>query len=203
MGITSRKKRPLNRKVGHWRDTRLIIIATEGSHTEKQYFSSLFYDHRVQVRVLPTGGDGKSSPEYVLGRLSDYKQEYQIGDNDELWLVADVDRWGHKKLKGVAQSARQLGINLAISNPCFEVWLLCHHQECDENIVRCDEVCELLRGCLGEYNKSKIDIHKYAEHIMDAVRRAEKNDKYHGDRWPSGVGTHVYRLVKRLLSYIG
>jgi len=34
-----RKKRPIEREVGVLRDARLIIIATEGEKTEKQYFS--------------------------------------------------------------------------------------------------------------------------------------------------------------------
>lgn len=40
MGITSRKKRPLKREIPHLRDTRLIIIASEGAVTEKKYFVS-------------------------------------------------------------------------------------------------------------------------------------------------------------------
>ncbi len=40
MGFTSRRKRPLDRHIPHLRDTRLIIIVTEGQKTEKQYFES-------------------------------------------------------------------------------------------------------------------------------------------------------------------
>lgn len=55
MGITSRRKRPLDRKIPHLRDTNLIIIAVEGEKTEKQYFESNFFQRkRVQVKVLET-----------------------------------------------------------------------------------------------------------------------------------------------------
>ena len=48
MGMTSRRKRPLDHAIPHQRDTRLIIIATEGEKTERQYFS-MFRNVRVRV----------------------------------------------------------------------------------------------------------------------------------------------------------
>ena len=65
---TSRKKRPLDRSSNPMRDARLIIIATEGRKTEEQYFR-LFRSRRVQIIVLPTGKDNRSSPLDVLERL--------------------------------------------------------------------------------------------------------------------------------------
>ncbi|QTA80839.1 RloB domain-containing protein [Desulfonema limicola] len=89
MGLTGRKKRPLNRKITHLRDTKLIIIATEGHKTEKQYFK-IFKNHRVQVVIIPSK-DNRSAPEYILERLNTYSEGYQIGDDDELWLMVDTD----------------------------------------------------------------------------------------------------------------
>lgn len=74
MALTSRKKRPLDRTVEHVRDCRLIIIAAEGRHTEKQYFS-LFHNPRVQVKVLSTEDDGCSAPNHVLARLDVFRNE--------------------------------------------------------------------------------------------------------------------------------
>jgi hypothetical protein len=48
MGLIARRKRRLNRRVEHLRDTRLVIIAAEEEVTEAQYFS-LFESPRVQV----------------------------------------------------------------------------------------------------------------------------------------------------------
>lgn len=91
MGITSRKKRPLKREIPHLRDTRLIIIASEGAVTEKKYFeSSLFHSRRIQVKVLETEG-GHSSPESVLNRLRAFKKEFQLstlsGNNCRILLA--------------------------------------------------------------------------------------------------------------------
>ena len=68
MALTSRKKRPLNPSVPYQRDTRLIVIATEGRETEKQYFDQ-FGDKRVHVKMLTTGEDNQSAPQHVIERL--------------------------------------------------------------------------------------------------------------------------------------
>ena len=94
MGLTGRKARPLNRKISHVKDTRLIIIATEGTETEKQYFE-IFKKRRVQVVIIPTP-DNRSAPDHVLSRLDRYAEDYDIGGEDELWLMVDTDRWGEK-----------------------------------------------------------------------------------------------------------
>ena len=119
-----RKKRPLDRNIDHRADTSLIVIATEGEKTEKQYFETFKY-RRVQVKVEATE-KGKSSPAHVLERLDAYVKEFVIGDGDELWLAIDVDRWEKRMLAEVTREAVQKGFSLAVSNPCFELWLLLH-----------------------------------------------------------------------------
>ena len=89
--LTHRKKRPIDRNSKCLRDTQLLIIATEGRSTEKQYFTR-FQNTRVQIKILSTGKDNKSAPEYVLQKLKDFRQQYQLESNDELWLMIDVER---------------------------------------------------------------------------------------------------------------
>ena len=197
MALTSRKKRPLDRCIPHLRDTRLVIIAAEGQETEKQYFA-VFRDTRVQVKILPTGADNRSSPQDVINRLHLFRDEYQIGDNDELWLMVDVDRW--PKLSEIAGEACQCQYFLAISNPCFEVWLLCHFQEPPHDATYCSPVEDALRAALGgSYNKSSLNIPQFYGRINDAITRAKELDHYSGDRWPQTVGSHVYRVVQSIL----
>lgn len=73
------------------RNAKLFIIATEGRHTERQYFH-IFHSTKIKVEVLSTGEDCRSAPQYVLDRLNEFKDRYDLGTEDELWLVTDVDR---------------------------------------------------------------------------------------------------------------
>lgn len=193
-----RKKRPLKRTAGALRDSSLVVIATEGSHTEKQYFG-LFKSSRVQVFVLPTK-DTKSSPEHVLKRMTGFETHSEIGDGDVLCLMLDVDRWGDKKLSQVCGQASDRGYMLAVSRPCFEVWLLCHFDEPDADWTNCSEVITHIRKIRGKYNKSNLDLSWFhQDNVTAAIERASRIDTSQGKRWPQSVGSHVYRVVEEIL----
>ena len=184
------------------RDTKLFIVATEGKETEKQYFR-MFNSTRIKVEILATTVDGKSSPEYVLERLDKCKKQYDLNEDDMLWLVSDVDRWGDKKLSAVCSQARQRGYNLAISNPCFEVWLTLHFEDINTEDRTCDNFKARLRIILGSYNGSNLDISAYEPKTKDAVNRAKNLHPSSQHNWPPTLGTHVYRLVEILLKSLG
>lgn len=199
MGLTGRKPRPLNRTISHVRDTKLIIIATEGHKTEKQYFK-IFENHRIQIVVIPSK-DNRSAPEYILERLNGYSEEYQIGEEDELWLMVDTDRWGDKKLSEICQKAVKKNYYLAISNPCFEVWLYLHLGEIDNDLSTCREFKRLLRNTIGSYNSSRLNLEIFKNNITLAVDRAKRISPNDGSRWPVSVGTHVYKVAENIREF--
>lgn len=183
------------------RDAWLCIIATEGQKTEKQYFE-MFQSERVEVVVLPTSDDNKSSPQEVYKRLALFREQFDLGREDQLWLMIDIDHWAQpnhiKNLATICKEARRRNLRLAISNPCFELWLLLHHSEIENVSVTCEEVENLLRTTLGEYNKSNVKTHLFRDKIADAVRRAESLDNDLNALWPGCPGTHIYRIIKVL-----
>ena len=197
MALTSRKRRPLNRTITHLRDTKLFIIATEGEKTEKQYFE-MFRNPRAQVKVIPTQ-EGKSAPEYVLERLKEFHREYQLTKTDELWLMIDVDRWQEVKLSQIAAIAIQKGYYLAVSNPCFELWLCLHLSEANQLGLTCRDLEAFLRNHSGSYNKANLRPEVYLLGVNDALRRAKELHSNDQERWPTQTGSHVYKIVEKLL----
>ncbi|RPJ59633.1 MAG: RloB domain-containing protein [Acidobacteria bacterium] len=200
MQLTSRRPRPLDRRIPHLHDTRLVIIATEGECTEKQYFSTFERKStRVQVRVLETI-QGMSAPKHVLDRLRRYRREYELGPGDALCLVVDKDRWPDQQLSKVAAEAFRLHFELAVSRPCFEVWLYLHHTDCTPEMsdMTSQDIVECLRVLLGGYDNSNLRTELFEPHIDDAVRRAEALDVSPSDRWPNRLGTRVYRVIRAI-----
>jgi len=131
MSLIQRQSRPLNRDVADFRDDRLFIVAGDETYAPKQYFS-FFNLTRMPVHVVPTQ-DNSSVAQYVLGRLLQFEHE----EDDELWMLLDTDHCiqSHHR-KGFIQAirdAKQRGVHVALSKPCFELWLLLHHGE----ICRC------------------------------------------------------------------
>ena len=200
MSLTSRKPRPLDRSRLPLRDTSLVVVATEGEKTEKQYFR-IFQrrDSRVQVITLETS-DGLSAPEHVLRRMVSFKAEHDLHDHDHLFLAIDRDRWPNQQLSRVARECRNHGITLTVSVPCFEIWLYLHHRDPDgiAQTSTCGDLKAGLVQILGGYNPSKLQGDSFEPHVADAVRRARDLEQDETARWPSGLGTRVYRIVETI-----
>jgi predicted PolB exonuclease-like 3'-5' exonuclease len=183
------------------RDARLFVIATEGRETEKQYLAR-FHDSRIKIEILATGDDNKSAPQYVLERLDGFVQKYDLVQDDTLWLMFDVDRWGTKNISAICRQAKQKKYRLAISNPCFEVWLYLHFDALHPDDKNCQDFEARLRKKLGSYNKSNLDTDSFKDFIEEAVQRAKNLHPRHQQNWPPTPGSHVYRVVETLLKAI-
>ena len=207
-------KRDFNRKrKSGFRDSRLLVIATEGEKTEKRYFENFVTpaSSRVNIEIIPNI-DSQSSPLKVIRLLDEFRAKYRLKIDDELWLVIDVDRWGEEKLSDVARLSSQKDYYLAVSNPCFEFWLLLHKVNIDQySETRCQELLEnrrvssnrnqlqqeLLNLC-GEYNGANLRTEDFIPYIDNAILRAESLDNPSVGRWPSGLGSRVYLLAKSI-----
>jgi hypothetical protein len=185
----------------NWRDAQLFVIATEGAKTEKQYFG-MFYDSRIKVEVLATGEAGDSAPQHVIKRLNQFAQKYDFGEGDTLWLVLDVDRWGPENLSLVCREAQQKGYGLAISNPCFEVWLCLHLGDLNPEDRSCKDFKQRLKLELEGYNSSKIDTTIFQDHVQGAIDRAKSLHSDSTQNWPPTPGSHVYRVVDLIVKTI-
>jgi len=181
------------------RSAKLFVIATEGKDTEKQYFE-MFGNRKVKVEILSTGDDNKSAPQYVLERLDKFKDLYDFNEEDEFWLVLDIDRWIKKdQLIAVCPQAKQKGYQLAISNPCFEIWLCLHFGDLHPEDKTCKHFGARLKAVLGGYSKSNLNVSAYKSNVNNAIARSRSLDLKPNEYWTSQLGTHVYKLVERIL----
>lgn len=196
-----KRNRPLDRKSGVLRDASLIIIASEDKFAVKQYFDR-FKLTKVQFIVLETQ-DCNSSPEHVMERLINYKKERDFGDGDEFWLVCDCDHRlesNHiKNLTQVLQECKKQNIRVALSNPCFDLWLLLHFADFpkDQNLS-CAQIGELIREQVGSYNKGKIyNLPIGNSHVHAAVKRAHAQSQLKDI--PSSLQTSVHLIIEDLI----
>lgn len=190
-----------NRRSPHRETRKLFVIATEGQETERIYFAIFNgeeYRKNVRVHVLPTR-KGASSPQSVLKRLRTYAHEIGIDPGDELWVVVDVDRWGEATLDALCHACHQADYNVAVSNPCFELWLVLHQEKPRTPISAkaCEREMELLLG--RPYDKADYATRHLIPHIEMAIKHARRLDRQPDDQWPRETGTHVYKLVTKLI----
>lgn len=134
-----RKKRGYKRDtpVELVRDYKLFAIACEGGKREPEYFKTFEYlsrkikvdiieDKVTDEELIPTLVT-KSAPKWVLQRVVTYIEQEGLIDEDQLWIVMDVDRWEEEHLREIAMYCEQHpNWHIVLSNPCFEVWLYFH-----------------------------------------------------------------------------
>ena len=198
-----RKKRPLDRKAKPVRDDNEAGIASEDTYAVRQYFD-FFESTRIQFRVLETQ-EGKSAPEHVLNRINEYMEEFEIGEGDTFWVVCDCDHWvepNHiKNLTHVLQLCRQKGIQVALSNPCFDLWLLLHFAAFPvEDMLTCDEVANRLRDAAGGYDKTRVYRLQIDDaKVLAAVKRAA--EKYPSlEEIPQRLQTAIHLIIQSLVA---
>ena len=201
------------------RDAKLIVIATEGRQTEKIYFeglSNFLKNPKVHVEIIEKLDDN-SSPDEVLRKLNEFNLEYNLDENDELWMVIDRDyqSWEPQMIKLVAQSCYQKkGFYLALSNPAFELWLILHFIDCSmlthdekEKLFENKKIAKkssktyskkLLSDTIGGFSEASYDPSQFLANYNIAIKNAIKLDKQPRTRWPDCLATRVYKLVQSI-----
>lgn len=209
-----RKRKDFKRQEGD-KSARLVVIAAEGRNTENIYFDSMktsLCASDVHVEVLHRDSN-QSSPEHVYEQIRQFMTEYNIEDDDQLWIVIDKDKWKDRMLSAVAQHcAQNNNLYFCVSNPCFELWLLLHIEDI---ATYNDEDMEALamnkktngqtwlkrrmKELTGHYKEYSYDAMALLPSVPSAIERAEKLDISPKDRWPQSVGTRVYLLAKSII----
>lgn len=173
-----------------------FIIITEGSVTEKEYFRKLASLYKG-VSIKAFSQRLQSDPGHVLALAQ--KKDVDIEEGDQLWLVVDYDNRAENDFKPLQVWVKEKAYrNLAISNPCFELWLLMHYEEARKIHTTSD--------CINQLKKTWKNYDKYIPHgvctptnIQKAIERAEKMEQIASLHILQRTGTTVYRLVKNII----
>jgi hypothetical protein len=176
--------RPLKRKVGTRRPRKTFVIFCEGERTEPEYLDALKRQPSVRdvaaVDLRVEGGQGDSKPLTLVAMATEAHSRAidEEAEIDEFWCVFDVE-WpqNHPGLKKAVQQARVNGINLAVSNPCFELWLILHFKDQTAWLENGD--ARRLRRQLDGSGDKGLDAAKYMSLTADAARRAAELDRRH------------------------
>ena len=197
-----RKPRPISREEQTYADDTLLVVACEDHYAPEQYFK-LLPNQRVKVKTLPAVDD-RSDPKSVLQRLDEFIREYDLQETDQLWLALDTDHWAsgkHKRsLASVLQECQQRGIEVAMSNPCFDLWLLLHQTDIRpaDPPRNAREVARRFRALKGEFNKKLLKPEHYpATSIVQAVKRAQALDLDPDNWFPVAPCSRIYRIVEQ------
>ena len=190
----------------------IFYVATEGSVTERKYFDALIKKYNLRNVRLLKKAPTRSSPIDVIKRLERQvgtrKKDHDVTLDERFWAVFDTDRRPVDTLAKVSSRAARKSINLAASNPCFELWLLLHFGslanlrglEGSAATGGCKSVTDYLKRRFDkDYDKTNFDPTKYINQINSAINNATASGS-RSDDWMLTVGSHVYKLVQSIIA---
>ncbi len=118
---------------------------------------------------------------------------------DQVWCVFDRDE--HPKFAEAIKFAEDHGLDLAVSNPCVELWLLLHFRD-NPGAQHRDDIARMLRKYVPAYDKS-VAFAVYGEGYRDAHRRGALLDqRCREDGEPfRNPSTGMYLLTEQVARY--
>lgn len=219
---------------------KIFFLFCEGRITEEEYFHtfpSLFYDIKSKVQfislrdVISARIQQQKEKEKFMSKgkfwqlvdgmerfkeIEDRNYEFDKHGDDEFWIIADVDDcWMDaydKKWEKAIEKCKELGYQYAISNPFFELWLLLHYDDVndedrkyavlsDNGYKKTDHFTLRLKYLDANIKRKHIDQSKYdKKNVLKAAKRAKE---LHGNLdfdKPKALTTTVFRLIENIVA---
>lgn len=181
------------------------------------------YNRKI-VEIVPKyssyGNDVKNIIRFAVNECKKY-------DSDEIfqtWCVFDRDKNTENNLKEALLTAYKNKIRVAVSNPCFEVWILMHYESSSSYIENGEVAKNLVKNKISNFDSSKGFFQKnqqifeeFFSSFDEAVLNSEKVDKEHDKDFPEKYekqiflveynfkrnrSTHIYKLMTQIKELI-
>lgn len=207
MGRSKRGRDSLLREAPRRLPGRVIYVYCEGRRTERSYLRGLqawLRDPLLHIHVELAGADPCSLVQEAATRASELRRAARRDASqrdDQVWAVFDRDQ--HARFHDACAQARDTGVRLAVTSPCFELWLLLHFQDWTAPGRTGDELARALRVHVPDFDKHVDFMKHYADkqRIEAAIRRAERLEELarenQTDRNPTST---MYELVRAILA---
>ena len=188
-----------------------ILILCDGAQTEPNYFRQLKNFRRLTSVAVRGPRPRQIGSARLLKRVRD-ELKADAGW-DHVYCVVDHD--GHdsavnklrSELEAINRRRNSPRVHMALSNPCFELWLLLHFEFTDRPYASlhggksaCDSVIERLRRHIPGYRKNEA---QQLEQLMDlvdqAIHNANRLERLKASQQANSPHTDIGELAARLL----
>ncbi len=225
------------------KNSKIIFISCEGCVTEEEYFrcvQKLYNSVKTRIQIISVIEDvistppkkrtseqiqlaSKNRPLQLVRRIDQFKEkeddmyQFALHPDDEFWVIADVD--DHKsdlwidEWNEALRDCREKSYGIAISNPSFEIWLLLHHDDVNDEDIKYAVTpshsyektnhfrCRLRKLGVPLRDKKHIRDSHYTMHkIEEAIRRAKALHINDSDVDVNYFATTVYKILEIIIS---
>lgn len=194
------RAKDLRRRTAVKPERRTIVVFCEGEASEPDYLNGLKrlpeirHSTAINIEIDP----GQGVPVTLVKRAVERSRDTEV---DQCWCVFDVE-WPrhHPNLPEAIRLAARHEICLAVSNPCFELWLILHLGE-QTGFLTTAQAEHRSRELDGRPGK-RIDPDHYLPHRRRAVRRAVALARRHSANGSPFPGDNPSSGMSELLAAI-
>jgi len=171
------RAKDLRRKIASRPERKTVVVFCEGEASEPDYVNAVrrLPSVRGNTSVNIEVASERGVPLTLVRRAIDRAVDDEV---DECWCVFDVE-WPqqHPNLTEAMRLAEDHGIRLAVSNPCFELWLILHFEDQTGflNTADAERRSRKLDGRAGK----RIDADMYMPLRHSATQRAVRLSRLH------------------------
>jgi hypothetical protein len=178
----------------------VITIVCDDTKTAGAYLRELKREvkSRRTVNIVPAprhGADGKSVVEYAGSHKPEGPEP-----NDQVWALIDLDT--NPRKHELRDHASRLGVQIAFSAPCFEIFTLAHLEDtgagftdCSAVITRIKAMWKAFTGVDFPQKKAQADYSRIIPLCNDAIARCSKRSEANSQSW-----TEVWKVVEAILA---
>ena len=189
-----------------------VVIFSGGEEREKDYFhlitknSDIYSNIRIDFFPNPNFKKGGKPEivEFAINKKKDYQESVNEDNPDSYYLLTDVDHF-EIFLQGMKEECDDNGIELIISNSCFEVWLYYAEKEdkCENFMVPTNrlEISSKFKTWANAAVSGGLKPKKAILNIEQNIENARKNYSEENGM-PTLFSTQMYRLAEKILPYI-
>ncbi len=193
---------------------RLWHIVCDDTKTAVAYFMELKRKVKQQLTldIIKAPRHGATAQD-IVDRAAQYasnlhidRPEHNSANRDIVWALIDLEGEANRQAQAnlVKGKANESDVQIALSNPCFEIWTLMHLADTGAAFVDCQAVVRRIRtewkkvfGSEFNSQKAQADYHKLMQHRDTALARSKRRQQSHD---PSR--TEVYKVIESINSLV-
>ncbi|MBL0871667.1 MAG: RloB domain-containing protein [Phycisphaerales bacterium] len=190
----------------------VVAVVCDDTKTACSYFKILKREvaQRVTVNVIGarrTGATAKITVDLAIDERKKLRAAQTGGSmeaGDSVWALVDLEAEPSRVSSAYSEQkrGRELGVQVLLSNPCFEVWTLAHLTDTGETFADCQAVLQRVKSEWKRQfgvefgDKSTASYEKLTPFRNEAVRRAKSRVE---NRAKEQSWTEVYQVVEEIL----
>lgn len=183
-----------------------MLLSLEGKNkTEKNYFSK-FKDNK-KFAINFSNGNYTDPVNMALALIKDSQYEtldFKHGDKAYCIFDTDVDPLKQLEIEKAISICLSRDAEVILSNPCFEIWFLCHFTDSTKYYSTNDELLKVLKRNIPEYDKNLDIFDKIKNNTNMAITNSKKLETHHLNlgKKPRDMdcnpSTEVYKIIEIL-----